>query len=598
MKSSYSYEKIELWDEELWKHKISPVYGLVTWMGEQEKRDDAPYPDPIEGRYGKDCQSLSCYTHKTNCVAVPEIVRQWEERGLHFDCRSQGGVSWFIMAPSGCAKDFGKKLETLVVIHNEDISDPYWAMKMLKKYRPYNELAAADQDLAVIYIANGKPDYDRIYVNILQEAFVAVPADVSRVWLDVSPVYENGKTLKEVPGFHYTDGEGRPADPDQAVIRFRDSEILALNITKRWENRVSLSRDQMTKENWSSARFDLHKLVHSESGRNIAEGMALEYEYDSIDEEGFIRYWAERGLRYESHDTAFRRWTSAVPSAAFENPEEKVPVICVFQEVNRSNEHLAVTEASYFYEYFRIAAQGECILINFVLEDADDNELLTDILTDALKKYPMIDQSRIYAAGHSHNGRYAYEFAVRHPDLIAAVATFGISAGLQRNAMIPMTDEKIGWIRAHDLPTICLAGFTEHNLLYPLNRDAEGLRPWQGKSPDFPASAEERARSWQLRLKAHNCPEKTLEEIYNAAYSLSGAVRKLGIPADRSETMWLDGSEISIADIRNNEGKFHLRVVGEENMPHNTTPVQQKLSWSFMRRFARCQETGEIIERY
>ena len=280
------------------------------------------------------------------------------------------------------------------------------------------------------------------------------------------------------------------------------------------------------------------------------------------------------------------------------NPEEKLPVICVFQEVNRSNEHLAVTEASYFYEYFRIAAQGECILINFVLEDADDNELLTDILTDAFIKYPMIDQSRIYAAGHSHNGRYAYEFAVRHPDMIAAVATFGISAGLQRNAMIPMTDEKIGWIRAHDLPTIFLAGFAEHNLLYPLNRDAEGLRPWQGKAPDFPASAEERARSWQLRLKAHNCPEKTLEEIYGAAYSLSGAVRKLGIPADHSETMWLDGSEISIADIRNNEGKFHLRIVGEENMPHNTTPVQQKLSWSFMRRFARCQETGEIIERY
>ncbi|MBT9777803.1 hypothetical protein GPL15_14960 [Clostridium sp. MCC353] len=598
MKSYYSYDHIDLWNEEVWKDKISSVYGLVTWMGEHEKREETMYHSPVDGCYGEECRTLSSYTHKTNCVAAPGVIKKWEEMGMCFDCRSQGGVSWFILAPRDCYMNYGKKLETLVVIHNEDINDPYWAMKMLERYDSCSRMAARDKDLILVYIANERPDYDRIYVNILQEAFVAVPGDTERVWLDVSPVYECGMKLKDIPGFVYKDENGRDADPDKAAVRFRESGMWALNITHRWENRVSLSRDQMSKENWSSQAFDLHKLVHSESGRNIAESMVPEYEFDTIEDEGFLRYWSKMGLRYESHDTKFRRWTAAVPEGAFEDRESKLPVICVLQEVNRSNEHLAVTESSYFYEYFRIAAQGECMLINFVLEDADDNDLLVEILEEAFERYPMIDRSRIYAAGHSHNGRYTYEFAFRHPEMIAAISTYGISAGLQPKAMIPMTDEKISHIRKYDMPTICLAGCTEHNLLYPLSKDAKGLRPWQGKAPDFPLTAEDRAKTWQLRLKAHNCPEKTLEEIYETADSKDGAVRNLGIPADKSETMWLDGSEVYIADILNAEGRYHLRVVGEENMPHNTTPVQQKLSWSFMRRFARDLETGKTIELY
>ncbi|PNV60425.1 hypothetical protein C0033_19315 [Clostridium sp. chh4-2] len=598
MKSYYSYDGINLWDEEVWKDRISSVYPLIVWMGEHEKQEQIEYHSPVNGKLGKECRDLSCYIHKTNCVKVPEIIKKWEDKGLRFDCRSQGGVCWFIMAPRDCYENYGKKMETLVVIHNEDIEDPYWAMKMLEQYEAYNQLAADSQDLIIVYIANGKPDYDRIYVNILQEAFVAVPGDTDRVWLDVMPVYENGGKLKNIPGFVYEQKTGVEIDPDQAVVRFRGSGISVLDITNRWENRVSLSRDQMSKENWSSEAFDLHKLIHSESGRNIAESMAAEYEFDTVEDPEFQQYWLDRGLKYESHDTEFRRWTSAVPLGAFQSPEEKLPVICVLQEVNRSNEHLAVTESAYFYEYYRIAAQGECILINFVLEDADDNDLLVRILKEAFQLYPMIDRTRIYAAGHSHNGRYTYEFAFRHPEMIAAISTYGITAGLQPNAMIPMTEEKIRQIRTSDMPTICLAGCTEHNVIYPLNKDAEGLRPWQGKAPDFPLTAEDRAKMWQLRLKAHNCPQKTLKEIYDAAESEDGAVRKLGIPADKSETMWMDGSEIYIADIRNENGRYHLRVVGEENMPHNTTPVQQKLSWSFMRRFARNPDTGETIELY
>ena len=91
---------------------------------------------------------------------------------------------------------------------------------------------------------------------------------------------------------------------------------------------------------------------------------------------------------------------------------------------------------------------------------------------------------------------------------------------------------------------------------------------------------------------------KTVEEIVATKDSPDYTIRMLGIPADKAETIWMNGNEIYIADIKNNAGKYHLRIVGEENMPHNTTPNQQIVSWSWLRRFARDLETGESIELY
>ena len=43
-----------------------------------------------------------------------------------------------------------------------------------------------------------------------------------------------------------------------------------------------------------------------------------------------------------------------------------------------------------------------------------------------------------------------------------------------------------------------------------------------------------------------------LFEDYSPVPLLSYAIRKLGIPADKAETYWMDGNEIYIADIKNN----------------------------------------------
>ncbi len=595
MNKYYTYEHIDLWDEAVWKDRISQVHGLVQWIGEHDTYEKADYTRPVNGLFGDECRSLDYYSLKTNSVNIPEVIEEWRERGVFYDCRSQGGFGWIIMAPLKCLDDYGRKLPTILVMAQDDITDPYWAMKTLDRYRDYNDMVAESQEVIFFYLVKNVPVYDRVFVNILQEAFVFVPGDVKELYLDVSTVYKSGHKLADLPGFVYKDRQGGNIDdPDGQVKIYGSAGIPVLDITGRWENRCSLSRDQVAKGNWSSGDYDLERVIHSETGRRIAEGMVLEYEFDTVYDPGFLEYWEKRGLKYVNHELKQRRWKAAVPLDAFDNPDKKLPVICVLQEVNHANEHLAVTEASYFYEYFRIASQGECILINFVLEDHEGNELLAEIIEEASRLYPMMDRSRIYLAGHSHNGYYSLEFAVRHPDLIAAVATFGDLPGFFNSELFPTPDEKIERMSRLDIPVINLAGCCEPRKHFPLHSDGTDYREAHKKLPV--STFEDRAASWQLRLKASNCPMKSLEDIRATRESPEKAIRMLGVPGEWSETQWRDGFEVYIVKVKNNQGKFHLCMVGEENMPHNTTPVQQEVSWSFLRGFARDQETGKIIE--
>lgn len=592
MNAYFRYPHMELWEEDRWTDKISQVFGLVKWLGANEPLEKTVHP--LEGTLG-DYHSLPYYNNKPNAILLPEVVRSWADRGVFFDCRAQGGLSWMIMAPAKCTEDFGVKMKSVVVMHRTDLSDPWWAMKTLEHFHAYNEQVAKDQDTIVVYICTNGPDTNRIFVNILQEAYVMVPGDSRRIYLDVSVVYATGHTLKDVEELRYTDTQGHPADPDAAVFDWAGGKLLP--ISGRWENRTSLSRDQISGDNWSSRDYDLERVIHSQSGAAMAEGFAIEYAFDDTYDPAFIRLWKDMGLLYENRETKKRRWKAAVPLSALEHPEEKLPVIAVMQEVNSANEHLAVTETSYFYEYFRLAAQGQCILVNFVLEDFDGNDILSDILQEAFRLYPC-DQSRVYIAGHSHNGFYALEYAIRHPRQIAAVATFGDPPGLVTTGNLPVIGERLEKMKAMDMPLINLCGMAEHNCLFPISCQPTCYRtPGKAGTP-HPYTLEERITSWQRRLDAFKCPQVTEEEILATRTSPNKAVHMTGIPSDHARTIWMDGFEMYIVDVQNRSGKFWLRMVGEENMPHNTTPNQQKLSWSFLRRFARDLETGEVIELY
>lgn len=589
----FKYKDIELWNAELWKDHISRTFPLVSWMGEQEMTIPKVFPREQDAPLDE-CKKLPYYFPKTNSVDLPEIVEYWKERGVRYECRSQSVVGWVLMAPSKCMADFSKKIPSLVVMLNQDISaDPYWAMNTLAAYRKYNEAVAEEQNLAVIYISAPGPDRFRIHLNIMQEAYVFFPGDMKKVYLDVSNIYANGKQIKDAPEFKYWG-----ADPDADVIGIGKEQIPALDISGKWENRTSLSRDQLMGDNWSNTEYVREKLIHSQSGAMIAEGLRFEFDYENTYDERLIRRLTEMGLKYENKEKNYRRWKMVTPLSAFEHPEKKLPVICVMQEVNSANDHLAVNEISYFYEYFRIAAQGECMLVNFVLEDNDSNDLLADILGEVLNEYPA-DPSRVYIAGHSHNGFYALEFAIRHPKMIAAVASFGDPAGFMKVGNLPMVGDRLAALKAIDMPIINLTGYVEQSCHFPLHSVPTAYRPGQGKVGTAHAySFEERAASWQLRLEACRCPSVSFDEIAATKDSPNYTVRKLGIPTDKAETIWLNGNEIYIADVKNNDGKYHLRIVAEENMPHNTTPNQQIVSWSWLRRFARDTESGESIELY
>ena len=91
---------------------------------------------------------------------------------------------------------------------------------------------------------------------------------------------------------------------------------------------------------------------------------------------------------------------------------------------------------------------------------------------------------------------------------------------------------------------------------------------------------------------------KTKEEIRAARESSDYAERKLGVPVDRSEVIFMYGRECYCGVIRNVEGKEYLKMVVVDNLPHITIPQTTEFSWGFLRRFARDPGTGLLEERY
>ena len=148
MNKYFSYPNIELWNGDLWTGRISKTYPLVKWIGELSTPVPSVFPREKDTPVSE-CKSLPYYFPKTNSVDLPDIVASWKERGVHYECRSQGGVGWILMAPTKCMDDFSQKIPSLIVMLNNDIKDdPYWAMSTLAAYQSYNDMVAEQQDKA------------------------------------------------------------------------------------------------------------------------------------------------------------------------------------------------------------------------------------------------------------------------------------------------------------------------------------------------------------------------------------------------------------------------------------------------------------------
>jgi hypothetical protein len=91
---------------------------------------------------------------------------------------------------------------------------------------------------------------------------------------------------------------------------------------------------------------------------------------------------------------------------------------------------------------------------------------------------------------------------------------------------------------------------------------------------------------------------KTRDEIMAAEHSDDYLTRLFGLPNDGSSLQVMDGVEHYMIDIKNVDGREHLRFVGVDNMVHTPKPTMPMVAWTFMCRFARDQKTGKVIERY
>ncbi len=576
----YSYEDCNLWREDEWAHKycsVFPLYRAIEYLNFEKFHHPAgsgPFTERTDG----------VYSAKTMAVVYEDVAKSVEDLGMSLRVYSMGMVNWVPVVPKAGVKRGGREIPVLMVQQSVDYADRNWAMDIIARYREMI-CQAAKEDWAICFVCTEKPDVDNLFSSILMEFGALYRADFLNLYLDVSRMREAGKKLGDVSDFTYFSEDGKDIlDPDEMTEQW--GNISALNITDRWQNRVSNLWGTATAVRSVGKGYDLERHIHSWCGKTMAYHMRLEHDYDDAEDPRLLAYWDSIGLVYTTHEMQGQRWVSMVPKCALGQTEEKLPVMMIFREVYKNNGHLPLIAISGFHDYTELAAQGEMILLFFAMEDPDDNDLFYDILQEAAVRYP-IDLSRVYVTGHSHNGMYAFEFARRHWKSVAAAALqgqrFGLMAPSYSGSPIAVPDEHIEQLSHIDLPVIAINGQAE-NIMTKFDTGSRNYR----NSVD----------AYQRRLRAFHCPPKTAEEIEASLSSSDYATRRLGIPADWTEVQVIYGREVYIGHVRNTDGKEYFRACTVDNLPHITTPMTPFLSWNFVRRFARDLKTGAIIERY
>ncbi|MGM9608072.1 MAG: hypothetical protein ACI3XJ_11265 [Oscillospiraceae bacterium] len=591
MNLNYCYDHMEDWDRIGRDVKPSSLEILVHAIGLADEDRKNVDRDPRYDRDLEEVKKLPAYHYKTGCLDDPEMIARLNARGLHYETLEMGATRGIVLTPLDTHEKKDRKLPLLITFHKEDYFDPFWAMKTLQIYSGYVDSAARNLDRTNVFIVtNNEPA--RNFGNMITDCIQNYSGDKSRVYIDLSLVRGEGRALKDIDGFFFQDGSGAAVDdPDRFAETF--DGVPVLNYSGRWASPwrphpINSAGDGTVDAQWQ---------IHSEFGRKMLEQRRFSARYASPDDPGVRAYWEQMGLNYNCHFVHDERWVIFTPAAS---ALEKLPVVVCLSEVNEPDDHSIISAFATFRGYCDIAAQGDCAVIFFAMESPRWNDWICEILQDAAGMYP-IDLSRVYMTGHSHNGHFTQEFARRHPNVLACIAPLGNSPGLPTPAVsheaVAVTDEMAARMETMDMPTCILCGCKEVGGLVPVNKTAHAFEPGINVE-GYAASAEGKMAMWNRRLKAERCPQQSVEELLAAADSPNKAIRALGFPSDRAETVYLDGFEHYIADVRNNDGKYHFRVIAIENMPHMVVPSMHVLAWNYMRRFARDRENGAVIELF
>ena len=571
MNKYYNYENIFLWDDSTWAARngnLEPLLYHLYHLNYKLRKESCSID------YYKDHPDESL-TVKTNSFTFSDVTAEWEKKGLHYHCTGMGGINWIAMVPLECVNGKLHNPTVLVVPNCTDTDNPRWAMNTLKHYQEYLTYASQNKVL-VLFLNQGADDCKGVYVDIMLEVCSIYRVNFSKAFIDLTALHCADENIKDVPGINAA------AFSKETIL----GSIPAVSITDQWESTLG-HQVHVRRSNRRKEYFDAEVLKHSTVGHRMADSIRVEYDYDQLSKDPLQKNrWTEMGLVCDEHFTEGERWLTMVPKEALGVPEKKIPLILVMKEVRDASDFMTLTAFQFYYDLIEIAANGECMLLFFALETADDNELLVSLLKEAEKMYP-VDPARVYITGQSHNGYLALEFARRHFNLIAAVATLNDRIGMAAPScsvdIIIQTDEMIEEYARHDLPLINILGQAE-NILYTENQDTKNYLAY--------------ADGFRRRMKAFRCTEYSTDEIAEARRSSELACRMNGIPSDRSEVRYIMGNEAYICDYKNRDNKWHLRLVSLQNLPHMISPAMFELSWSFLRRFARDSATGRIIELY
>jgi len=579
----FTYPGFELWDMAKWAGDKAKVAPVVAWITTHEKGTHADYVVKDQYQGIQDFVGHPDYTWKTENITDLDVTEPLARMGLRVDTREGGGFQVFV-APEKVLADKTHKVPILLVPHVLDKKDVFWAMNTLVHFRKYNELCAQRANFIIVYLVMDKSEAGRgaMVGNVIDVASDVYRGDFQQFYLDVSVYQENATKIVDTPGLAWSSG-GKKRDPDAEIEHL--GFIPVLNVAGMWMTKspmvMGLSRPR------SDIRHDPKRIVHGMLGKHLMEGVRFLYEHGKDNDPEIKAYFDQMGLVLSDSNFRGERWLMFSPRHAVEQGN-KLPLVLVLSEVYPYDEYSISTAFASYHDYFDLAAAGELNLMFFARETPETMDLAYDIIKEAETTYP-IDRSRIYVTGHSHNGHLSREFAYRHPDMVAAAAPLGNSSGLAAPAYsheaVVADDQRIEAWSKIDMPIITIGAASE--VTSPHTMPSSILNDY-----DLFIDA------WQRRLKASRCPMKTREEIVGAERSDDYVTRLFGLPNDGSSLQVVDGLEHYIIDIKNLDGKKHLRIVGIENMVHSPEPTMPMVSWEFMRRFARDQKTGKVIELY
>jgi hypothetical protein len=581
----FTYPGIELWDASRWTAGKAKAAPLAQWITSHEKGTHADYE--VKDKYKNITNFVGNpdYNWKTESITDPDVIAPLTRAGLRVDIREGGGLAIFV-APQKIMADKSHKVPMLLVPHVVDKMDVFWAMNTLVHFSRYNELCAQRGDFIIVYVIIEKAAVDRqspLNNTAIETASDVYRGDYKRLYLDLSVFTENNLKVDDVSGLAWTDDAGKTVDIDARIEHL--GFIPVLNVAGVWASKPS-SGINITHPR-TDIRYDPQRIIHGMIGEHWMEGIRFQYDHGKDNDPAIKAHFDEMGLVMGEHHTRGERWLFFSPKQAVEE-NKKLPLVLVLLETYDFNEYAVSTAYAEYLDYFKLAAEGDLNVLFFALESPDTMDLAYTIIKEAEKSYP-IDPSRVYVTGHSHNGHLAREFAYRHPDMVAAAAPLGNSSGLAAPAYsheaVVADDQRIQEWSKIDMPIVTIGAvsevtsphFTPSSILNDYNLFIE---------------------AWQRRLTASRCPMKSREEIMAAEHSDDYVTRAFGLPNDGSSLQMIDGVQHYIIDIKNVDGRKHLRIVGVDNMIHTPEPTMPMVGWTFMRRFARDQTTGKVIELY